>query len=121
MILEALLCKVNEKLFGEFFNPFGLVAVLSERIIHLTSHLESNRQDMKTKRYLQYLLEYRSTMLNYLRRTEFHYYKWVTAEYKLPQDPPAHGHHKDGLFNVYPNRGLMSNKARKDYIKSLNI
>ena len=42
-------------------------------------------------------------MLNYLRRTDYHRYKLVIAEYNLPDVAPMNHHHKDNM-RMRPNK-----------------
>ena len=68
-------------------------ACMSERIIVVMSHCKQFTRDTKAGRYLEYLIQKRRTMLNYLMRTDYHYYKWVCMEYAIPEVFPANAHH----------------------------
>jgi small subunit ribosomal protein S15 len=52
-------------------SPEVQVAVLSERIGHLTEHLKTHRKDHHTRRGLLKLVGQRRRLLGYLRSTEF--------------------------------------------------
>ena len=52
-------------------SPEVQVAILSERISHLTDHLKTHRKDHHTRRGLLKLVGQRRRLLNYLRSTEF--------------------------------------------------
>jgi len=59
-------------------------------------------------------MHYRKTMLNYCRKTDYNYYKWVLAEYGLPEEVPFNAHHKD-FNNYYVNHGNMGLRRGKIY------
>ena len=77
---------------------------MSERVLWMATHVSNNRQDKEAYRALQKLIDQRRIMLNYLRRTNYHYYKWVTTEYNLPATAPLNAHHKQNL-KLYRNKG----------------
>ena len=56
-------------------SPEVQVAVLSERISHLTEHLKTHRKDHHTRRGLLKLVGQRRRLLAYLRANEFSRYK----------------------------------------------
>ena len=80
---------------------------MTERILHMTNHLGRNRQDTKAKRSLQLLLDRRRKMMEYLRRTDYHYYKWVITTYNLPDVCAPFYHHKTD-FHLAFNKSLSS-------------
>jgi small subunit ribosomal protein S15 len=55
-------------------SPDVQVAVLSERISHLTEHLKTHRKDHHTRRGLLKLVGQRRRLLTYLRANEFSRY-----------------------------------------------
>jgi len=55
-------------------SPEVQVAVLSERISHLTEHLKTHRKDHHTRRGLLKLVGRRRRLLAYLRASEFSRY-----------------------------------------------
>jgi small subunit ribosomal protein S15 len=68
--------KVEEltKEFGKKENDTGStetqIAVLTERIKNITSHLKNNKKDHSGRRGLVILVSKRRKLLNYLRRTD---------------------------------------------------
>jgi small subunit ribosomal protein S15 len=52
-------------------SPEVQVAVLSDRISHLTEHLKTHRKDHHTRRGLLMMVGQRRRLLNYLRSSEF--------------------------------------------------
>lgn len=52
-------------------SPEVQVAILSERISHLTEHLRAHRKDHHTRRGLLKLVGQRRRLLGYLRGTDF--------------------------------------------------
>ena len=79
------------------------LAVMTERVIYMTNILNKNRKDKKLLKDLQILLDRRRKMMNYLQRTEFHTFKWVAAEYDIPDQMPIFAHHKT-LFKGFINK-----------------
>lgn len=76
---------------------------MSEKIIHLLNHTNKNRKDHTTNRFLMKLIDRRRNMLNYLRRTDYHYYKWVISEYHIPDIISLNANHKKNMRGI-PNR-----------------
>ena len=74
--------------------PSYVGAVMSEKIVVLMAHIKRFPQDAKAGRSLTYLIQKRRTMLNYLMRTDYHYFRWVCSDYAIPQDFPINAHHK---------------------------
>ena len=75
--------KVEEltKEFGKKENDTGStetqIAVLTERIKNITSHLKNNKKDHSGRRGLVLLVSKRRKLLNYLRRTNANSYKSI--------------------------------------------
>jgi len=73
--------KVEEltKEFGKKENDTGStetqIAVLTERIRNITSHLKNNKKDHSGRRGLVILVSKRRKLLNYLRRIDVNSYK----------------------------------------------
>ena len=82
---------------------------MTERILHVTNHLGKNRQDKKAKRSLQILLDRRRKMMEYLRRTDYHYYKWILQTYNLPDNVTTDAHQKTD-FHLRFNKSLSAKK-----------
>ncbi|MCC7139959.1 MAG: 30S ribosomal protein S15 [Planctomycetes bacterium] len=55
------------------------IAVLTERIRHLTEHLKAAPKDYSTRRGLQKMVGQRSALLKYLARTEAQRYQALVA------------------------------------------
>ena len=51
------------------------IALLSERINHLTDHLKSHRKDFSTRRGLLMLVGQRRRLLNYLKDSDIEGYR----------------------------------------------
>ena len=75
--------KVEEltKEFGKKENDTGStetqIAVLTERIKNITSHLKNNKKDHAGRRGLVILVSKRRKLLNYLRRIDINSYKSI--------------------------------------------
>ena len=59
---------------GDTGSPEVQIAVLSERILYLTHHTQTHRKDVHSRRGLIGLLNKRTGMLKYLKRTDPHKY-----------------------------------------------
>ena len=81
--------KVEEltKEFGKKENDTGLtetqIAVLTERIKNITSHLKNNKKDHHGRRGLVILVSKRRKLLNYLRRTNVNSYKSILEQLNI--------------------------------------
>ena len=81
--------KVEEltKEFGKKENDTGStetqIAVLTERIKNITSHLKNNKKDHSGRRGLVILVSKRRKLLNYLRRTNVNSYKSILEKLKI--------------------------------------
>ena len=81
--------KVEEltKEFGKKENDTGStetqIAVLTERIKNITSHLKNNKKDHSGRRGLVILVSKRSKLLNYLRRTNVNSYKSILEQLNI--------------------------------------
>ncbi len=72
----------REKLIGEFRRSEGdtgscevQVALLTERIKHLTEHMKAQKKDFHSRRGLHTLVSRRTKLLRYLKREDFERYK----------------------------------------------
>ena len=74
-----------------------LGAVMSEKIVVLMAHVKRFPTDKKAGRSLTYLVQKRRAMLNYLQRTDYHYFRWVCADYGIPNEFPLNAHHKSNF------------------------
>ncbi|NMJ87423.1 MAG: 30S ribosomal protein S15 [Thaumarchaeota archaeon] len=81
--------KVEEltKEFGKKENDTGStetqIAVLTERIKNITSHLKNNKKDHSGRRGLVILVSKRRKLLNYLRRTNVKSYKSILEKLNI--------------------------------------
>ena len=76
---------VNE--FGKNSNNTGSsesqIAILTERINNITSHLKSNKKDHSGRRGLVILVSKRRRLLNYLRKNNLDNYKHVIEKLNI--------------------------------------
>ena len=81
--------KVEEltKEFGKKENDTGStatqIAVLTERIKNITSHLKNNKKDNSGRRGLVILVSKRRKLLNYLRREDINSYKNILEKLNI--------------------------------------
>ena len=81
--------KVEEltKEFGKKENDTGStetqIAVITERIKNITSHLKNNKKDHSGRRGLVILVAKRRKLLNYLRRTNVNSYKSILEKLNI--------------------------------------
>jgi len=59
------------------------IALITERINHLTEHLQTNKKDHSSRRGLLMLVGQRRKLLNYLQTKDVVRYKAVTKKLKL--------------------------------------
>ena len=59
------------------------VALLTERINHLTGHLQSNKKDHSSRRGLLMMVGQRRRLLEYLQNVDLNRYQTVTKKLKL--------------------------------------
>ena len=59
------------------------IAVLTERIKNITSHLKNNKKDHSGRRGLVILVSKRSKLLNYLRRINVNSYKSILEKLNI--------------------------------------
>ncbi len=64
-------------------SPEVQVALLSERINHLTEHLRTHKHDHHSRRGLLMMVGRRRRLLNYLRRTDVERYRKLIASLGL--------------------------------------
>jgi small subunit ribosomal protein S15 len=61
-------------------SPEVQIALLTERIAHLTEHLKAHRGDHHTRRGLMMMIGRRRRLLNYLRSQDVERYRTLIAE-----------------------------------------
>jgi small subunit ribosomal protein S15 len=59
------------------------IALLTQRINHLTEHLQSNKKDHSSRRGLLMMVGQRRRLLDYLQTTDLNRYQAVTKKLKL--------------------------------------
>ena len=59
------------------------IAVLTERIKNITSHLKNNKKDHSGRRGLVILVSKRRKLLNYLRREDINSYKTILEKLNI--------------------------------------
>ena len=64
-------------------SPQVQIALLTERINHLTEHLKANHKDNHSRRGLLQLVGQRKNMLNYLKDTDIERYRAIIAALEL--------------------------------------
>lgn len=65
---------------GDTGSPEVQIALLTERINHLTEHLKTNKQDLHSRRGLLQLVGTRKRLLNYLKNTNLEGYRELIAK-----------------------------------------
>lgn len=59
------------------------VALLTQRINHLTDHLQTNKKDHSSRRGLLIMVGQRRKLLDYLQKTDLKRYQAITKKLKL--------------------------------------
>jgi small subunit ribosomal protein S15 len=59
------------------------IALLTQRINHLTEHLQNNKKDHSSRRGLLMMVGHRRRLLDYLHTTDLNRYQAVTKKLKL--------------------------------------
>jgi small subunit ribosomal protein S15 len=72
-----------KKLATDTGSPESQVALFTERINHLTSHLQANKKDHSTKLGLLKLVGKRRRLLDYLTETNLASYRSLIAELNI--------------------------------------
>ena len=82
--------KKKETIFGKYGSSkndsgsvYSQVALFTERIKHLTSHLKQNRKDFGTQRSLQLMVGKRRKLLDYLKEKDIVSYRELVKKLKL--------------------------------------
>jgi small subunit ribosomal protein S15 len=60
---------------GDTGSPEVQIALLSERVTHLTEHLKNNHKDHHSRRGLLKMVGQRRALLDYLKRTDLERYR----------------------------------------------
>jgi small subunit ribosomal protein S15 len=72
---KADVVKKFQKHEGDTGSPEVQVALLTERVTHLTEHLKNNPKDHHSRRGLLLMVGQRRALLDYLKRTDLGRYK----------------------------------------------
>lgn len=59
------------------------VAILTERILHLTGHFKTHKKDNHSRRGLLKLVGHRKRMLNYLMKKDVVRFRWLKKELSI--------------------------------------
>ena len=59
------------------------IALLTERINHLTEHLQGNKKDHSSRRGLLMMVSQRRSLLDYLKKADLSRYQAITQKLKL--------------------------------------
>ncbi len=73
--LKSEVVKKFQKHEGDTGSPEVQVALLTERVTHLTEHLKNNPKDHHSRRGLLLMVGERRALLDYLKRTDLGRYK----------------------------------------------
>jgi len=74
---KAEVIKTNANKAGDTGSPEVQVAILTERINHLTEHLKVHKKDHHSRRGLLKMVQQRRSLLDYLKRTDIERYHEV--------------------------------------------
>jgi len=66
---KAGIIEKHQKKEGDTGSPAVQIALLTERINHLTEHLRTHKQDKHSRRGLMQMVGQRKALLNYLEKT----------------------------------------------------
>ena len=66
---KADIIKTHQKKESDTGSPAVQIALLTERINHLTEHLRTHKQDKHSRRGLMQMVGQRKALLNYLEKT----------------------------------------------------
>ncbi len=68
---------------GDTGSPDVQIALLTQRISHLTEHLKENKKDFSSRRGLLRMVGRRNSLLKYLQRNDFERYQSVVKRLGL--------------------------------------
>lgn len=68
---------------GDTGSPEVQIALLTERIVHLTEHLKTHKKDFHSRRGLLMLVGQRRNMLNYLKSKDVDRYRKIVTDLGL--------------------------------------
>lgn len=64
-------------------SPEVQIALLTDRIVHLTEHFKTHSKDHHSRRGLLQLVSRRRSLLDYLKRSEFQRYRKVITDLSI--------------------------------------
>ncbi|MDB4989877.1 MAG: ribosomal protein [Myxococcaceae bacterium] len=64
-------------------SPEVQIAILTDRIVHLTEHFKTHSKDHHSRRGLLQLVSRRRSLLDYLKRSEFQRYRKVITDLSI--------------------------------------
>ena len=73
--VKAEIIKTHQKKAGDTGSPAVQIALLTERINHLTEHLKIHKQDKHSRRGLMKMVGQRKGLLDYLEKTDLSLYR----------------------------------------------
>ena len=82
MTKQEIIAKFGRK-EGDTGSPEVQIALLTERINHLTEHLKTNQKDHHSRRGLLQMVGRRKGLLDYLKQTDIEKYRAIIAELGL--------------------------------------
>lgn len=80
---KAALSKEYGRVAGDTGSPEVQIAILTERIINLTSHFDSHKKDNHSRRGLLMMVNKRRSLLDYLKRKDASRYNELIAKLGL--------------------------------------
>ena len=82
--------KIKEELFNEYGSSSkdsgsveGQIALFTQRINHLTSHLKENKKDYNTERSLLKMVGKRKSLLSYLKNKNIERYRSIIKKLSI--------------------------------------
>lgn len=75
--------KTHGRKEGDTGSPEVQIALLTERINHLTKHLQENKQDFHSRRGLLQMVGQRKRLLSYLKDTNLESYRALIAKLNI--------------------------------------
>ncbi len=82
MTKQEIIAKFGRK-EGDTGSPEVQIALLTERINHLTAHLKTHQKDHHSRRGLLQMVGRRKGLLDYLKQTDIEKYRQIIAELGL--------------------------------------
>ena len=80
---KTALIKKHARAKGDTGSPEVQVAILTDRINHLTAHFEAHKKDHHSRRGLLMMVSNRRSLLNYLKKTKPAVYEKLIADLSL--------------------------------------